>query len=398
MPNPSRASAWPLPQPTPSLAWLAAGLFWLGVGFVGWKTSGWVTSDYREFLLPWYDFILEHGRFGAFALDFSNYTPPYLYLISLGTLFDGLASPLAIIKAISVLATLLAAWPAARIARRCGLSSPAALLAALVFCGLPEVVLNAVAWAQCDIIYTGFLLGFALAVMQRRGALAMLMLGLAFAFKLQTVLAGPVVLYLLLVGVLRWWQVLVVPATYLVMMLPAALAGRPLPALLTIYLQQFDYYQFLSMNAPNPWMLVDLLLPGHYALGTRLGLGLAAVGGLGLVWACLRCGRHPAPATLLLMLTASLALLPFLLPKMHERYFFPAACFGYLLAVARPALWPVAVLLQLANVITYRAFLLGRYEANWASVLPMTLAVALLLRALWREPRRVPEPVALGSG
>ena len=202
----------------------------------------------------------------------------------------------------------------------------------------------------------------------------------------------------LLVGVLRWWQVLVVPATYLVMMLPAALAGRPLPALLTIYLQQFDYYQFLSMNAPNPWMLVDLLLPGHYALGTRLGLGLAAVGGLGLVWACLRCGRHPAPATLLLMLTASLALLPFLLPKMHERYFFPAACFGYLLAVARPALWPVAVLLQLANVITYRAFLLGRYEANWASVLPMTLAVALLLRALWREPRRVPEPVALGSG
>ncbi len=384
VPNP-----YPAPADPPSrLAIALVAVFWLGVGFVAWKTSSWVTSDYREFLLPWYRFILEHGRLGAFALDFSNYTPPYLYLISLGTLLDGLASPLAIIKAISVLATLLVAWPVYLVARRCGRTPGAALLAALLFCGLPEVVLNAVAWAQCDIIYTGCLIGFALAVMRRQGPLAMVMLGLAFAFKLQTVLAGPVVLYLLLVGVLRWWQLLLVPATYLVLMLPAALAGRPLGDLLTIYLGQFDYYQFLSMNAPNPWMLVDLLLPGHYALGTRLGLGLAALGGVGLVAAFLRLGRNPAPATLLLMLASSLTLLPWLLPKMHERYFFPAACFGFLLAVARPAMWPVAVLLQVANLITYRAFLLGTYAGNWLAVLPMSLALALLLHALWREPRR----------
>lgn len=376
----------------PPLAWAAAALYGLGVLFVAWKTSAWVTSDYREFLLPWYRFILEHGRFGAFALDFSNYTPPYLYLIGLGTLLDGWASPLAIIKAISVLATLLVAWPVYQVARRCGRGPGAALLAALLFCGLPEVVLNAVAWAQCDIIYTGLLIGFALAAMRRRPAPAMLLLGLAFGVKLQTVLVGPVVLYLLLAGVLRWRDLWLVPAAYLALMMPAWAAGRPMGALLTIYLGQFDYYQFLSMNAPNPWMLVDLLLPGHYALGTRLGLVLAALGGLGLVAAFRRLGRHPTPAQLLLMLASSLTLLPWLLPKMHERYFFPAACFGFLLAVARPPLWPVAVLLQAANLITYRAFLLGRYDGTWLAVLPMTLALALLLWALWREPRRTADP------
>ena len=107
MPLPERTLPRPdLAPPPAGLVLAAVGLFWLGVGFVGWKTSGWVTSDYREFLLPWYRFILEHGRFTALGLNFSNYTPPYLYLISLGTWSDGLASPLAIITAISVLATL----------------------------------------------------------------------------------------------------------------------------------------------------------------------------------------------------------------------------------------------------------------------------------------------------
>jgi hypothetical protein len=41
------------------------------------------SADYHRFLSPWYDFIVNNGGFSALKYDFSNYTPPYLYLLTL---------------------------------------------------------------------------------------------------------------------------------------------------------------------------------------------------------------------------------------------------------------------------------------------------------------------------
>ncbi len=43
------------------------------------------TSDYTIFVSPWYDFIQTHGGFAALKYNFSNYNPPYLYLLALLT-------------------------------------------------------------------------------------------------------------------------------------------------------------------------------------------------------------------------------------------------------------------------------------------------------------------------
>ena len=43
-----------------------------------------VSGDYRTFLSPWYD-QLSAGGFKALGGDFSNYNPPYLYLILFAT-------------------------------------------------------------------------------------------------------------------------------------------------------------------------------------------------------------------------------------------------------------------------------------------------------------------------
>ncbi len=190
------------------LLYLVAAVGWLGSGAVALRTLPHSNPDFGIFLLPWYDFILAHGRFEALGLAFANYPPPYLYLLSLGTFLDGWLPPIVTIKLISVAFIPVAAIAVYRIARLSGRSRELSLLAAVTFCALPEVVLNSTAWGQCDIIYTGFLLFFTAAILQRRPSLAMVMLGIAFSFKLQTVLVGPVVLYLLLVGAIAWWQVL----------------------------------------------------------------------------------------------------------------------------------------------------------------------------------------------
>src|ERR1700680_3614547 len=43
------------------------------------------TSDYTIFVSQWYDFIQTHGGFAAMKYNFSNYNPPYLYLLALTT-------------------------------------------------------------------------------------------------------------------------------------------------------------------------------------------------------------------------------------------------------------------------------------------------------------------------
>ena len=40
-----------------------------------------VSLDMMAFLLPWLDFILSKGGYRALGYEFSNYAPPYTYLL-----------------------------------------------------------------------------------------------------------------------------------------------------------------------------------------------------------------------------------------------------------------------------------------------------------------------------
>src|SRR5687768_8484759 len=69
--------------------------------------------DLRDFLFPWLAHIRETGPIAAFATPFSNYTPPYLYLLSTVSLLG--LSPLATIKLLSCLVTLWLAFAVRRL-------------------------------------------------------------------------------------------------------------------------------------------------------------------------------------------------------------------------------------------------------------------------------------------
>src|SRR5690348_1430627 len=64
------------------------------------------TGDMRHFLVPWLDTVLERGRVGAFATPFSNYTPPYLYLLALVSPLASVVPKISVIKALSVAGTI----------------------------------------------------------------------------------------------------------------------------------------------------------------------------------------------------------------------------------------------------------------------------------------------------
>jgi hypothetical protein len=61
-------------------------VFLFGTGLALWlrySLRDYQNSDYWFYTGPWVDFIRAHGGYRALAFAFSNYTPPYPYLLVL---------------------------------------------------------------------------------------------------------------------------------------------------------------------------------------------------------------------------------------------------------------------------------------------------------------------------
>jgi len=219
----------------------------------------------------------------------------------------------------------------------------------------------------------------------------MLGFGVAFAIKLQSVFLVPFLLVLTFQKKIPWKDYLLVPLVYLILILPAALAGRPFGQLLTIYLGQADSANLWSRNAANPYIFVPASLPAS-ALYPILGLA-AVLAGLWIFWSIKRT-RSGEPGQLLLAALASVALLPYILPRMHDRYFYPADVLSLLVAFYRPRLWFVPLLFQASSLLVYDNYL---FEAankfqnlEWAALI-MTVALGVTLWSQFRKPRQAAE-------
>jgi Gpi18-like mannosyltransferase len=359
---------------------------------------GFLSLDMSAFLFDWYG-KLAQGGFQILREPFANYTPPYLYLLWLATLTRGILPEIVSIKLISILFDLLNAWLVDRIVRIRYKQGPLPLLAAAGFLLLPTVWINSAWWGQADGLYTCFLLACVYFLMKDRPFAAMVALGLSFSIKAQAAFLGPLILLLILRRKIPWYYLAIIPAVYLVMILPAAAAGASVFDLLTVYLGQAGDFQVLSKNAPNLYAFAP---EGLYFPVLVFGLVLTLE--LLLVWALVyrRRIQEFTPAIILLCALASVALAPFVLPKMHERYFYPADVLSYVLAFFLPGLWYIPAAYQLVSGLAYSVFLLGIAPPGSVMIIQVaavlnTLVLAWLLVQQYRMTARpagpqVPEP------
>ncbi|MES2831331.1 MAG: hypothetical protein V4695_04990 [Pseudomonadota bacterium] len=352
------------------------------------------SADINEFLLPWFKVIDERG-FAAMSGEYANYTPPYLYLLGIASLLSGIIAPIYLIKSVGIVFTLFGALIFSRIVFDITHNKRRALIAGFAFPLIPSVAINAAWWGQCDAIYTSFLLCAFLASLRKKPFLVMVFFSVAFSFKAQAIFFSPFLLFLLLNKEMPWKYLGIIPVVYAVLMLPAWLAGRGVVELATIYLNQGNYYRSLSMNSPNLWAVVtqfDLL---SYRAGLVFGIAAAVVGNL---WLIVKAGVKSKTGTgtdsepwsrtsiYLVLAGATLLLSPYLLPKMHDRYFFPADVFLILLAALRSRFVIAAGAMQAASVIVALGFLglISRSYAipSMAGALLTTIAVIVVCRPL----------------
>lgn len=377
-------------------AWMIVvlGLLALAVRAVGFNT---VTSDYTLFLKPWYDFIAQTGVPQAFAANFSNYTPPYLYLLAAATLVPGIPALWAV-KLISVVFDLVAAAAVYKIARRLYPAGDLPWLGAAIFLFTPAVFIESGAWGQCDIIFTAFLLWSLYALLQKQYPGAVLWFSAAFAFKLQAVFFAPVLLLFVLRKQIRPAWLLAPAGVYLLAVLPAWLMGRPLGDLLTIYLNQSESYQFLSINGPNPYIFINAapISPLLFDWIVRIGVLVAGLAVLAYLWLCWTRQDGADPQETVLDAAFLTLILPFLLPKMHERYIFTACVLITVLMILDRRYFVPSLLLQAASFLCFLPYMGSApvIFVEFAAVLNLAVIVWLLRVKIrsWKPADSAPWP------
>lgn len=312
------------------------------------------TPDTFTFLLPWYEFARSQGL-GSLGHPFTNYnyTPFYSYLLLIASRFDGWAQPWHLIKLITFAAEFGCAIVAARIVALGNMQRQAPSIAFAAVWLAPTVLYNGAMWGQADALWAFFCLVSIGCFCRERPRWGVIAFGMAFAVKAQAAFLGPFVFAFVLRRTIHWAWLFAVPAVYFLVALPAWLLGQPIEDIASVYLRQAQTLHWLSLNAGNPWLFVP---PRFYTEGVVIGMTLAAAAGLAISIRVARSKLPLTPELLVLAATVSLLLMPFLLPKMHDRFFYAFEVTAIVLACLNPKFITIAVMAQLTGVLSYFAY------------------------------------------
>jgi Gpi18-like mannosyltransferase len=335
-------------------------------------------NEDTDVFITWLDFLQANGVTDFLRHEFrTNYPPLYLYQLIVGDLIFPSDGDLLVVKYLPIAFDVICAGLAWKIVRLRHPLGPAALIAFVAVLFAPTVVLNSAYWGQIDSIWTAGLLACLYFLLVQRDALAFVAYGFALAVKVQAVFLMPVLVALALRREVRWRWFALVPAVYVALAIPAALAGRSSVELLTLYREQAGYFGELTLNAPNAYAWIPERLSGRLAgPATVAALLLLAV-------ATAAAARYPRRLTqdaLVAMSTFSVLLAPYVLPHMHERYFYAADVMTIVLAFHRPRWAFIAVLVQSASLLSYWPFLF-RHDALPLGVLAVVETVAVVALA-----------------
>jgi hypothetical protein len=313
--------------------------------------------DMSIFLEPWFAHIVHYGPVGAFAHPFSNYEPAYLYLLAFGSLAAGPLTPMTIVKILSVCGTLFLTAAFSDLLKASGVERRNALLLLV----LPSVVFNDALLAQCDALWAGACV-FALARMMRgQTPAAMVWCGVAIAFKAQAAFIAPVMIGAMIGRRAPWWQWAVPALVFLATLVPPWLMGWPGLKLLTVYLDQAAWDRIPGRLA-NPWMLGTMF--ADHASRDWFALGYGAAGAAATAIGVLAARNARNPQVLILLGALAGTALPFLLPKMLERYYFLGDVLTLALAFSmrnRPAVYAMLAV-QAASILSHITLMYFFYD------------------------------------
>ena len=332
-----------------------------------------VTSDYRSFVEPWFRFFISEG-YSVFKYDLFYYNVPYPYLLSFAAaLLPDL--PAIAIKSISIIFDFILAFFVYKCVKlKYCESKKIPSLAAVIVLFSPTVILNSAAWGQNDTIYITFLVVCLYALLTGRQGWASFAFGLSISFKAQALFLAPFFLWMLLKKQVKWRYLPLIPLVYIILILPAWFIGRPLNELLLVYTRQANIYTDLQVLAPNLYQWIDYRHEELYLAGIILSAYVVLA-----LTLLIYMSQVKVTADLQIHLaTLSVLIVPFILPRMLDRFFIPAEIIAVILAFYIPKTWYIPVIIGLTNLIIHTRHLY-KYKPIPLNQLSILLLVAIVI-------------------
>lgn len=295
--------------------------------FVRWRGIEYVTADMSVCLIPWSESMkIGYGPSILSTFD-GDYNMPYVTVLWLLNYLPG--RTIIKVKLFSIVFDYLGAIAGGlivshvcekeqqgKVSRHAKIKYFVAAYTAVLF--YPSAVLNGGYWGQCDMIYVTFLLYMILALLKDRPALAMVLLGCAFSFKLQAVLILPILL-------IYYWKTkrislrhfLLVPIVMELLCIPAIIGGCSVFVPFSVYLRQLGRYPYMYVFYPNLWAIFKDA--PYYIFSNVANLSIIAVLGAFAVLLIKNEKTETEKQWLMYALWSVFFTMCFL-PCMHERY------------------------------------------------------------------------------
>lgn len=367
------------------LEWLIL-IFMIGLSMsIRFSVADWQSGDYLNFLKPWLQQIVNLGGWASLRFQIGDYTPPYLYLLTLLSYFPqpNTTEPYLFgIKLISIgfdLLLMIGVYCNAKLwLAKAHPLLPAAIAVITLF--LPTVIINGSLWGQIDASYTGLSLIAIYYLQKQKPLAASIWYGIAFSFKLQAIFFLPVfIIYFWFHYRHKIYYVLMIPIMYYVLALPAMLAGRSLVDITEIYFLQTQTYKLLTLNMPN---LYQWFPNQRYDDLSQLAIGLfmflMAIQFLMMLLMKVKLTVKP----LLLLAYWSLLMANFFLPAMHERYLFAADVMILIIVFQFKEKFYLVLVTQAISLLAYTPYIFGMEPIRHED-LAIGFAITLIVTTYW---------------
>lgn len=298
-----------------------------------------VAGDYKMFFEPWVATLREAGGgFQGLSAEFEyvDYTTPYLLILSFISICP-FFNTLILMKMVSVFFDFVAAIAVGFIVYEMTDKKQSGYMAYAVMLFVPTIVANGAMWAQCDIIFTSFVMLSLLFMLKDKPRASLIFYGIAFAFKLQTLFIAPLYVLLWVKKKMKIQHFLWLPIMYFIGIIPSWIAGKNLWELLTVYLFQangeMDIYK-LSHKFPNVYQIIgtDSFLREYADAGIYFTLAVLMV----LMYYIAQKNFTFTKDLILRMGMFFVMVVVFFLPHMHERYGILADVLSVIVAFSNP--------------------------------------------------------------
>lgn len=324
------------------------------------------SGDMDVHFLPLCDSVARLGLAQALAQPGVEITLSHTYLVWVMASLPDESRVLAL-KAIPIFCDYLCALLTAVTLRQLGGSWFRALMGAFCLLLAPTIVFNSALWGQFDMLFAMPLLAALALFLRGKPRLSVALFGVALSVKLQAIFLFPLLAIWLLRKQVPWRSLALIPAVFFASLIPAWVGGVPLAFLLMIYPHQTGRYTSLNLHAPGiyNWLPDDAKWLGPFGIWLTIGITFM------LVVVCARRKNRPSGSETLAEAFMFACLLPFLLPRMHERYVFLGDVLSIVYAFVVPRHAWLALLVVGASFFSYFPFLFG--------TAPVPLGVAAMM-------------------